>query len=62
VQPRETSLCYSSIPLTTEVEDVAGSIHLVLHTDGRVEFSCTGLFKNSPDALADLLESVTTPK
>jgi hypothetical protein len=54
-------LCYNHQTTVVE-EEVAGSIHLVLHTDGRVEFSCTGLFKNSPDALADLLESVTTPK
>jgi hypothetical protein len=54
-------LCYNHQTTVVE-EEVAGSIHLVLHADGRVEFSCTGLFKNSPDALADLLESVTTPK
>jgi hypothetical protein len=56
-------LCHSDLSITEAVEEeVAGSIHLVLHTDGRIEFSCTGLFKNSPQALADLLESVTTPK
>jgi hypothetical protein len=44
-----------------DIEEVAGSISLVLYEDGRIEFSCTGLFKNSPQALADLLESCTLP-
>jgi hypothetical protein len=45
--------------VTPESEEVAGAIHLVLHQDGSIEFSCTGLFKTAPQALADLLERCT---
>jgi hypothetical protein len=39
-------------------ESVQGSIQLVVYRDGRVEFAMTGIFKNSPQVLADLLESL----
>jgi hypothetical protein len=42
-------------------DNVKGSIELHVYKDGRVEFNLTGIFKNSPETLAnlaDLLESM----
>jgi hypothetical protein len=45
-----------------EPEVLAGQIVLNVYKDGRVEFSFTGVFKDSPSLLADLLERLPPPK
>ncbi len=44
--------------VTSDEGDEVGAIHLVVHGDGRVEFSLTGVFQNHPELLADLVEQV----